>query len=395
MSGKWIVFGVVLVAAAAFFYFNYETLRDASLVSTIKSSASPSPTALDRVMTNAAQPGELARDIWHIGGIPHQQAVINFLQAKATSNPDLLEFTQRIIDDALRSPDIEVQRQALSLTRITGGHNAWSLMPVMLNDIDPQVRKMWLSHLVNGEREKSVATVFKLVDDPDPAVQRLAINTLGEWTDQDFYLDKQADDAERERVVGACRLWWSRQREHYDDPMTFTPHNPRTLPATDFALDDTNGTRTMLSSFFGRTIVLNFWSVTDANSKEMASILTQLRYRSGDELAVVGVATDGIADGSGAARYQADPAGNLPFDDRAGALITAEVDAQQINYPVLIDDTGQPTGAYVGFEPPVTIIIDPAGDIHRRFTGVRDLKTLEKMIQEAQSADQPVANPKP
>ena len=56
------------------------------------------------------------------------------------------------------------------------------------------------------------------------------------------------------------------------------------------------------------------------------------------------------------------------------------VKSKGINYPVLLDPKNAVGARYNGGELPTNVLIDPEGNVRRRFIGARSRKVLEDMI---------------
>ena len=128
--------------------------------------------------------------------------------------------------------------------------------------------------------------------------------------------------------------------------------------APDFELPDLDGHRVRLSSFRGKTVVLNFWTKACGPClEEMPSLATLARiaeHRS--DFVVLTVSTDGSLGDARDAAYAA-AGGKPPF------TVLVDADAS-----IVRDRYG--TRLY-----PETWIIDPSGVIRARFDGARDWST--------------------
>lgn len=132
----------------------------------------------------------------------------------------------------------------------------------------------------------------------------------------------------------------------------YAGHN-RTAP--DFELPDMNGNKVRLSSFRGKTVVLNFWTQTCRPClEEMPSIAELAKVaQKRDDFVVVTVSTD---DGPDAVR---------------DALTVAL--GEEPPFPVLFDPDSEIVHDKYGTKLyPETWIIDPNGVIRARFDGPRD-----------------------
>jgi peroxiredoxin len=53
-----------------------------------------------------------------------------------------------------------------------------------------------------------------------------------------------------------------------------------------------------------------------------------------------------------------------------------------INYTVLMDESNEVGGRFNGGELPTTVLVDPQGNVRRRFVGARALPVFEAMLAE-------------
>ena len=129
----------------------------------------------------------------------------------------------------------------------------------------------------------------------------------------------------------------------------------RTVP--DFELPDMNGNKVKLSSYRGRTVILNFWTKTCEPCKKEIPALAELAQnlkKNHPEIVLVTVSTD---------------AGPDSVKDTLQVL----VDSEQIPFPVLFDPELEVVGDKFGTKLfPETWIIDPKGVIRARFDRALD-----------------------
>lgn len=130
----------------------------------------------------------------------------------------------------------------------------------------------------------------------------------------------------------------------------------RNLAAPDFELPDMSGNMVKLSSFRGKTVMLNFWTKTcDPCIEEMPSIADLAKIsRVRNDFVVVTVSTD-----------------EGPDDVRDTLAVALE--GEEIPFVVLFDPESEVVHDRYGTSLfPETWIIDPKGIIRARFDGARD-----------------------
>ncbi|MBI1370763.1 MAG: redoxin domain-containing protein [Planctomycetes bacterium] len=396
-AARWIVIAVVTIGVALLVTFQRGQVLPESGVQGVIGLHSPSKKALDALLEETPSPARTVDSMWYAGGIPHRQAVIHYLSRAALLDPKLLDSSRAIINDACRDADLSVQTIALQLASATGGSAPWQWVNVMLQDADPQVRLLWLNFLVSNRQSEDVSTVLWMLNDSEPQVVATAMAALGDRADRNFAYDPAADKPARRAAVEACLTWWREQKgtQPAAAPALAVPPPPSPTLADEFQLTDIDGAKVDLAALRGRIIVLYFWHSADQPARDQLSELVQLKYRHGDELVVLGIGTDGVSDPHGDAQFAAAADGSLPFNADAARAIEVMARADQVNFPVLIENTGQVAGAYCGFEVPVTVWIGRDGFVRRRYTGTRSLDVLEQIYARLHAISVETTQPTP
>ncbi len=129
--------------------------------------------------------------------------------------------------------------------------------------------------------------------------------------------------------------------------------------APDFELPTLEGETFRLSDHRGKVVLLNFWATWCAPCRAEIPDFIKLQQKLGeDQLLIVGISLD--EEGEEVVR---------PFVEKMG-----------INYPVVIDD-GSVARLYGGvYAIPTTVIVDPSGNIYRRFEGMTNERALLKIL---------------
>jgi len=135
--------------------------------------------------------------------------------------------------------------------------------------------------------------------------------------------------------------------------------NPR--PGFDFDLPDLNGKIVSLEDFKGKVLVINFWATWCPPCEEDMPKLNQLQKRYKNEgLVVIGIA----------------------LDKDSLNLVEPFVREKRIGYPILRGNE-QVLGTVEDFSGvPTTLIVDPKGDIKKKYDGSFDKDDLEKSLRE-------------
>jgi hypothetical protein len=126
--------------------------------------------------------------------------------------------------------------------------------------------------------------------------------------------------------------------------------------------------------------------------------LVELQRRYGERVVVLGVSLDSVPDSHGHVGAHDSTESHGEGDDGSesedavasetvGEEIRSQVDRVVkrlgINYPVLLDERNEVGSRFNGGELPTTVIIDPAGNLRRRFVGGRSLSVFEALVAEA------------
>jgi thiol-disulfide isomerase/thioredoxin len=276
-----------------------------------------------------------------------------------------------------------------------------------LDDLDPLVRLLGLDYLRKFDAKKAVPILVRLLDDTDPRIVAAAEVNLMHFSGEDFGVRArlaippdgsrpgQLDPANAETIrlgVEHRKQWWRVHQKEYSANLSSLPSFAQTKiteasrpPALDFTLPDLNGKSVSLSAFRGKVVLLNFWATWCTACLAEIPDLVALQSKMGNQVAVVGIALDGVPDEDGDS-----PGEEGEKSQKAGASLKTvrtkverAVKARRINYAVLLDPKGSVGGQYNGGELPTTVIIDAEGRVRRRFIGERNLTVFEAMLAEA------------
>jgi peroxiredoxin len=139
-------------------------------------------------------------------------------------------------------------------------------------------------------------------------------------------------------------------------------------PAPDFVLLDTSGKSVSLSTFKGKPLLLDLWAAKCGGCiKEIPSFIEIHHAYAKKGLAVVGISMDIV--------YE-----DLKGPAEAWRLVNPFVDAQKVDYPILMGDDGV-TKHFSVNALPVTYLIDRRGRIAATYVGIVDRANIEVNIK--------------
>lgn len=387
---------------------------------TLANTAPPPELVLEMIRT-APDPGAALRAAWNSGKIVHRQVAIRELRRLMQSAGEPSVETEALLLSAALDPDLSVRETALG-TLATLNHPALpALAAAQLDDCDPEVRWLGLNYLKYADASVGMPLAAGLLEDPDLRVVGLSLNLLERWSGEDFgsmlsdtvQVDNDQTGLREYQVEGSTRTMGAAQRaqawleEHVGElPLPDLPLPEavslakREVPAGDFRLRALDGSRVRLSDFRGKVVLLNFWTTWCAACVGEMPALNALQEKNLDQLVILGVSLDYVPDSHGhigghaAVEEQRHTDGHHDdHEDNAAALqrvrekIERTVSARGVTYPILLDEKNEVGGQYNGGELPTTVIIDPQGNVRRRFMGARSLPVFEAMILEAATAD--------
>jgi len=374
----------------------------------------PAQSLVDNLAAREANPGALLNRLWSTERIPHRLAVLDYLQSHRASGNALRIEEVAILKDAARSGDLNAKDKAFALLTTRRHPELRGLALEQLRDVDPAVRTLGLQQLARAGDRQLVPLVIPFLGDPDPRIVAAAGYALGKWTSNDFgfrlslalpdfkrEITPNADTAALSQGVSRCMDWW---KEHESDFGTqqielLQGSSSWRLPTPDFSLQDLAGSQVRLSAFRGKTVLLSFWATTTTNAFAFLSDLAAVQHRNADRFVVLGISLDGTplanTEGCGDEDEHSGHSEHSHGGAHAGHVHAGHIRAQVeqfvqqhgITYPVLIDTTADLGHRFSALELPTNVIIDRAGNVRRRFVGLRSGAVVEAMLAAAEEAE--------
>jgi cytochrome oxidase Cu insertion factor (SCO1/SenC/PrrC family) len=406
----WLI-GLVIFAIAA--VVGWKPLRHELGMSLTLRSDGPSDSVLSELADQTPNRAKTLERMWRSGNLTARLFVAEYLMAHRHSEPALVTQMEAIVKEAAFDADVAVRERALNILAQPQHREFLALLRQQLNDADPAVRVLGLQQLQRIADSNSVPAAIRLLDDPDPRVVVSAALLLRRVTGLDFGIKTSHALPQFSRLGGELPAkpnleaiqtgvkrwheWWGLHREEFPEPVKPSPVAVNLLPAKDFTLEDSEGRPVRLSNFRGKVVLLCFWKIGDAASFDDLAALKQLQQEQPERLAVLGVAFDptvgpqddcGGEDHSGGHEHQhghvhSPSAGVDPAATKSA--VRDLVTRMGVNHPVLVDTKGSVVFRYNVQEVPTYALIDTQGNLHRRFTGSRELPVWTAMIQELSS----------
>jgi thiol-disulfide isomerase/thioredoxin len=391
--------GILLALLLTWVLFNRQIQRPLAIRMLLNSTIPREETFLD-LAKQADDPVPFLERCWATGKVPHRRLVAAFLNSNATANPPWFARTEPLAVAAALDADESVRELALAVLAARHSSRLFDCARAQLKDLDPMLRLMGLDYLRKVDPQRAVPIVIPLLDDTDLRVVADAEVSLTRWSGQDYGVRARlaipAPEGEHAGMVDPANVevirrgverrkqWWQDHAREY--PAAVSGSSADTLAADagrsqapDFELKDLAGHKVRLSDLRGKTVLINFWATWCSACLAEIPDLVGLQSKLGNQMAIVGVALDGVPDEEG---EQETGGRSLK---QIQAKVARAVKDRRINYPVLLDPHGSAGGQYDGNELPTTVILDTEGRVRRRFIGERSLKVFEAMVAEVQS----------
>jgi thiol-disulfide isomerase/thioredoxin len=394
----------VLGALIISFVFFHRQIDRAWSVHLFLSSKNPREEFFDELAKQSNDPLNFLRRCWATGMIPHRQFVTAFLKDSAVANASWLSRAEPLVLACTSDADSSVRELGFAALEAAHDPKMFDAAQVQLNDLDPLVRLLGLDYLRKSEPKLAVPVLVRLLNDPDLRVVTSAELGLQHWSGEDFGVrahlavptpeDPQSEKIKTETIrrgVEKRKEWWRNHQKDYPPSAGLVAQFPNfesgqvsRPPAPDFTLRDLDGKSVSLSDFRGKVVLLNFWATWCTACLAEIPDLVNLQEKSGNQVAIIGVALDGVPDEHGEI-----PGGDEKSDADGTSLkavrtkVQRAVKLRRINYRILLDPKNSVGGQYNGGELPTTIIFDKDGKVRRRFVGERGLAVFQAMIAEA------------
>jgi len=404
---QWTLIALLLIAILFWALFHAQINRALSLRLFLNSN-NPREELFDELAKQSDDPLTFLHRTWATGKIVHRQFVAAFLKDNAVSNPTWLSRAEPLL--LACATDADTSNREFALAALDASHNPrlFEAAEIQLHDLDPLVRQFGLGYLRKSAPQKALPLLIRLLDDPDLRIVTEAEVGLTRWTGDDFGIRTrmaipqtsgaragQIEPSITETIRHAVeqrKAWWQNHQQEYathshSESSHLSSLEITRLPAPDFKLVDLNGKSVRLSGFKGKVVLVNFWATWCTACLAEIPDLVALQNKMGDQVAILGIALDGVPDEHGDSPGEDDHQKSHANRVSAKAIrskVERAVKAREINYPVLLDEKSSVGGQYNGGDLPTTVIIDSQGRVRRRFVGERSLEVFEAMIAEAQ-----------
>ena len=379
------------------------TLGHAIGVHVFLRTTNPREEAFYQLANQTADPVPFLNRCWATGKVTHRIMVAAFLNDRARAGAAWFAGAEPLVLAGARDADESVRELALAVLEARQNPQLFECAQALLDDVDPLMRLLGLDYVRKAEPQKAVPVVIRLLDDPDLRVVAGAEVALTRWSGQDYGVrthlaippqpGAQPDPAKAETIregVRRRKAWWQQHAQEYRSVLGHSgpadrQHEINRPAAADFTLTALDGTRFRLGTLRGKVVLLNFWATWCTACLAEIPDLIALQNNVGKEVAIIGVALDGVPHEHDEAHGQ-DP----PHDSEDGeswkavrAKVDQAVKARGINYAVLLDPSSSVGGQFNGGELPTTVILDAEGRVRRRLIGERSLEVFKAMVEEA------------
>ncbi len=406
--------GVVIVAVA---WLSRGTLRQQIRERATLANDAPAPEIVEEMIDQAPDRARALLEAWDSGKIVQRQVAIRSVGRVIGRDASLPPRLEAMVLSAALDPDMNVREVALSELSDRQHPALGALAAAQLQDPDPHVRLLGLTHLKGAAANIGVPLVIPLASDGDLRVAGVAVKLLENWSGMRFgakladtvQVENQQTGLKEFRAEGATRTmaaarqaaeWWQREKANFPPVQLSMPDQAlaarQTLVAGDFRLPTLDGRHLALADLRGKVVLINFWTTwCTACVAEMPELIA-LQEKHKGRLAIIGVSLDFVPDShghlGGHAAVEERPHDHGDHDDheateaalvRVREKVARTVKARGINYPILLDEKNEVGGRFNGGELPTTVILDAAGNVRRRFVGARSLAVFEAMIEEA------------
>ena len=401
---------VAIIAVLAGAWLVHQPVSDWLVRRTVLSEEAPAPEIIKESLESAPDQAAAIRAAWSTGRIQHRTVAINVAGHFLRTHPNDSSLLA-LVHEGIADPDIGVREVALSTLADAEPLGLPRAVAIQLGDLDPEVQLLGLHYLRQVAPSNGIVSAERMLNQTDRRVAVSALTLLTHWSGKDFGV-KMADtipasngdgspgvlsaeaNLQLDSKLDAARSWWQEHARAFgvaDGDSVRVDSTPlASLPAGDFTVTDLDGRVLRLSDFRHKTVVINFWTTWCTACVGEMPELVAVQSRHPDDVVVLGVALDAVPDEHGhlGGHAEVDARGhdedsNHPDISKIRAQVARVKDQRKLNYRVALDETGTVSGKYNGGELPTTLIIDPQGQIRRRYVGPRSLPVLEALIAEA------------
>lgn len=288
-------------------------VRRAALLEGVVRSDAPDPALVHEVLRESGNRSEVLHRVWNTGRLPQRWEVMNFLNHRIGTDPDLRNAAAGLLEEAATDADLSVRHAAWSLLRISG-HPAWQeTVRGGLADPDAVTREFARTVLAAGGVTNAAPMPEPLMEAGGPAFGHLMF------------------------------------------------HDFKHMPVA-------------LSNHVNRPVLLHFFATWSPECGKEVDSLIQLRTEVGDSLLMLGVALDALPGvrhdhGPGEQHVHLEPGRD---DEAIVKAVERHVITRKYNFPVVFDLDGIATAQLEGSELPVHVLLDSRHRLVRRYTGARD-----------------------
>ena len=356
---------IALLILLAFVLWQRNWIADQAKLKGIMDADAPDPVAIKELVDRSSRPDKVLTKLWRSNKVPHRWEVISYLNRHANTSPELLEDVGFIIDESTWDRDMSVRFIGVNLARITGRSRWFDAARAQLDDPDYDVRLESLHVLNRARKTNAIPDVARQLKDDRRTVREFAAGMIRNYSGTPF---------PGSNLVAEVRHWWETNQHVYPSlpaPKVIKPPLGKSFGHLTF--ESFKGDPVPLSQFTGKPVLLSFFATWSAPSMLQFPSLMQLKALYGDRIEIIGVGIDPIASDRTKHGEAFDPVA-------AKKHVVRMVSMRRVNYDVVFDPVGQALLQTEGAEIPAHILLDSEHRLVRRFTGMRDARSMTRIV---------------
>lgn len=358
---------IALLILLGFVLWQRDRIADMAQLKGVMDADAPDSEAIKELVYRSSRPHKVLAKLWRSDKIPHRWEVISYLNRHARTTPEVLNDVGFIIDESTWDRDLSVRFIGVNLARLMGRPSWLEAGRGQLTDPDSDVRLEALHVMHRGRATNAIPDIAGRLTDDNREVREFAAGVIRNFTGAKF---------PGSNLVMEARQWWSANQAAYPElPAPLVVDTALGPSFGHLVFESIKGEPVPLSQYAGKPVLLSFFATWSAPSMLQIPSLMQLNARFGDRIKIIGVGIDPIASDRTKHGDAFDPAA-------AKKHVIRMVSMRRANYDVVFDPVGLALLQTEGAEIPAHILLDSQHRMVRRFTGMRDAKSMTRIVTE-------------